>query len=643
MKRLAALIATLTISVSCHEPELTKLIPREALFGNPEKTSPAISYDGKLLAYLAPSDGIQNVWVRTIGEEDDHVVTSEREDGIYAYDWQPDSEHILYRQARGGNAEYHLYQTSIRTKETLDLTPLEGVRVRGHSIDPAFPDEMLVALSEGQLWLADEYRLNLKTGELRLDTENPGDIVSWCPDNRMRVRAAGSYQPAGTQEIRVRQDETSPWTVLQRWGPEEPWSGPIGFSPDDRAVLLSSSVDANNSRLLEVDIETGTTKVLAEHPQYGVGWPMVHPRTKELQAVPFLGPRLEWKFFDESVRQDFDELRTMLKGEVRIVSRDYEDATWIVAYDSDAGPVFYYAYDRASQDIRFLFTDRPALGQYQLANTQPISFNARDGMTIHGYLTMPVGAEGKAPAVLLVHGGPASRDEMGFNPLVQLLANRGYAVLQINFRGSSGLGKDYLNAGDREWGGKMQDDLIDGKRWAVDEGYADPDLIAIMGQSYGGYSALVGLTFTPNEFACGVAISGPSNQVTHLSTTNQREGPVRALWDRRVGDPEKDGDFLRSRSPLFQADRITRPLLIVHGATDQNVRQAESDQMVTAIREHNLPVDYIVFPDEGHNITYWKPENNLRLMAAVEDFFAKCLGGRSELPSAREEWKDLLR
>jgi dipeptidyl aminopeptidase/acylaminoacyl peptidase len=487
------------------------------------------------------------------------------------------------------------------------------------------------------------YRLNLKTGELKLDTENPGDVVSWMADNRMKVRAAGSFQPDGGQEIRVRQDVSSPWRVLQKWGPEEFWGGADGFSPDDKAVRLVSSAGANSRRLVEVDIATGKTRVLAEDPQYDVREPMMHPQNQTLQAVSFLRARLEWEIIDKSVKKDFDAIRKVREGDFRVISCDYAYRTWIVDYSTDDGPVYYYAYDRDSQAASFLFADRPELEKYSLAKMESISIKARDGMTLYGYLTMPVGLKEKVPMVLLVHGGPWYRDRWGFNPLVQMLANRGYAVLQINFRGSTGYGKAYLNAGDGECGGKMQEDLLDGKRWAIEKGYAHPDKIGIMGQSYGGYATLVGLAFTPDEFACGVAISGPSNLVTHAKTTNQREGPLKLLYNRRGGDPEKDGDFMKSRSPLFQAHRIKSPLLVVHGANDPNVRKDESDQIVRKMRENNLPVEYIVFPNEGHRIEGWKPENNLRLMAAVDQFLAKYLGGRCEPPSEDERWHHLLK
>jgi dipeptidyl aminopeptidase/acylaminoacyl peptidase len=617
--------------------EPPKMIPREVLFENPQKTSPKISCDGKFLAYLMPSTGVLNVWVRTIGRNDDRPVTSDSTQGISEYCWQPDNRHILYRQDKDGNGVRHLYQTDLESRSTRDLTPFEGVDVYLYQIYPAFPNQILVALNKRDRRLSDVYRLNLKTGELKLDTENPGDIVSWMGDNHMNIRLAGSFQPDGGQEIRVRHDVTSPWRILQKWGPEEFWGGAIDFSSDDKSVIMISSAGANTIRLVEVDIASGRTKVLAEDPHFNVGPPMMHPQTNALQAVPFLRPRLEWGISDKSLKKDFDTLRKVREGDFRVISRDASDRTWLVSYSTDDGPVYYYAYDRVSEVVSLMFADRPELERYRLAKMKSISFKARDGMTLYGYLTMPLGIKEKASTVLLVHGGPNGADRWGFNPLVQLLANRGYAVLQINFRGSTAHGKVYLNAGDKEWGGKMQDDLLDGRRWAIEQGFSHPNKIAIMGESYGGYATLCALAFTPDDFTCGVSISGPSNLIT-FSTKVQREGPIKFLFNRRVGDPQKDYDVLKLRSPLFQAHRIRSPLLIAHGANDTIVKIDESDQFVKKMRENNLPVEFLVFPDEGHGIEYWKPENSLRLMAAVDQFLAKHLGGRCELPSESEQW-----
>jgi dipeptidyl aminopeptidase/acylaminoacyl peptidase len=301
----------------------------------------------------------------------------------------------------------------------------------------------------------------------------------------------------------------------------------------------------------------------------------------------------------------------------------------VVAYATDDGPTSYYLYDRPSKKAAFLFVNNSKLEKVTLARMEPISFKAKDGLTIHGYLTKPVGVEAKnLPAVLYVHGGPWARDTWGFNPTVQFLANRGYAVLQVNYRGSTGYGKSFLNAGNREWAGKMHQDLIDAKAWLVSEGVADPKRVALAGGSYGGYAALVGLTFTPDEFACGVDIVGPSSILTLLKTVPPYWAPMKALFAKRVGDLEKEEEFLKERSPLFKADRITKPLLIGQGQNDPRVKVAESDQIVEAMRKAGKPVEYVVYPDEGHGFA--RPENRLHFFSLTEQFLAKHLGGRAE-------------
>ncbi len=615
----------------------TPLIPRKVLFDNPVKSGAEISPDGKMLSYLAPYEGVLNVWVRTLGGSDDHVITSDYKRGIHVYFWQPDSAHIIYAQDMDGNENFHIYQTALSNRDTKDLTPFEHVRAHIIAVDSAHPDSMLIALNLRNPELFDVYRYDFRTGALDLDTENPGDVSGWNADNDFHVRASNAILPGGYQEIRVRNDVNSQWKGFQRWGPDETLGGVAGFSPDNKALWLISSVDANASRLIEVDIESNSCKVIAEDQQYDVSAAIENPRSHKLEAVGFVRARLEWQFFDPEIQSEFEVLRSVRDDEVNIESRTFDDTLWVVTYSSDIAPATYYVYDRKTKQADFLFAARPALDEYELARMKPISYQSRDGLTIHGYLTMPVGIEKNAPMVLLVHGGPWARDGWGYNGLVQLLANRGYAVLQVNFRGSTGYGKDFLNAGDREWAGKMHDDLLDAKQWAVDEGLADPKRVAIMGGSYGGYAALVALTFTPDEFVCGVDIVGPSNLSTLLNSIPAYWAPMRAIFDKRVGHVEQEQEFLRSRSPLFKADQIKAPLLIGQGANDPRVKQSESDQIVHAMRENGKPVEYIVFADEGHG--FMRPENNLRFWAATEQFLALYLGGRAEPPSPDEDWQ----
>ncbi len=611
--------------------ELPPLISRSILFGNPERTSPRLSPDGKLLAYLAPDDkNVLQVWVRTVGQKDDRKLTDDKKRGIRNYFWTYDGEQLVYEQDKDGDENFHLHAVNVSSKQTRDITPFDGVRAQVVALDPDFPDQVLIGLNRKDKRKFDVYRLNLKTGAAEFDTDNPGTVVGWTADAKFRIRAATATTPDGGYDLMVREEVDKPWKTLRHWGPEEQGSAYL-FSEDGKTLYISGNHDANAMRVLALDLATGKETVLAEDPDYDAGLfgPLIHPTKKLIQAVPVERDRLTWKVLDPAIKEDFATLAKLHDGDMRVVSRDLADKTWLVAYSPDNGPTAYYTYDRGSKAAKFMFTNQPKLEGLALASMKPISLTSRDGLTIHGYLTVPPGVMPKnLPTVLLVHGGPWGRDGWGFNPMVQWLTNRGYAVLQVNFRGSTGYGKKFLNAGNKEWAGKMHDDLIDAVDWITKEGIADSKKIAIMGGSYGGYATLVGLTFTPDVFACGVDIVGPSNIITLLKTIPPYWAPAKAMFSKRVGDLEKEEEFLKSRSPLFQVDRIKVPLLIGQGANDPRVKQAESEQIVEAMRKANKPVEYIVYTDEGHGFA--RPENRLHFYAKAEEFLAKYLGGRYE-------------
>jgi dipeptidyl aminopeptidase/acylaminoacyl peptidase len=622
---------------------LPPLIPREVLFGNPEKASPELSPDGTRLAYLAPHEGVLNVWVRTLGERDDRVVTNDRKRGIRFFSWLWTGDGIVYLQDSDGDENWHLYRTSLESGETVDLTPHPGAQAQPVASEPTLPHTLLLALNVRDPRLHDVYRLDLRDGALALDTENPGDVNGWAADNRLRVRVAQAFDEHGGTIVRVRDDASSPWRELLRWGPDETFGGVASFTPDDRGVWLISSVGANASRLIELDLATGDQAVIAEDPHYDVGGILQHPRTHALEAVHFVRARGEWSVLDPAVAEDFELLAKVRPGDWSVMSRDLEDRRWVVGYVEDAAPVHYYVWDRARREASLLFTNRPRLEACTLSRMEPVAFEARDGMRLHGYLTLPAGLPGPGPlpAVVLVHGGPWVRDVWGLDNEVQWLANRGYAVLQVNYRGSTGYGKDYLNAGDREWGAAMSTDLLDGKAWMVARGIADPARVAVMGGSYGGYAVLAALAFTPDEFACGVDVVGPSSLVTLIESIPPYWTTARATFDKRMGRIETERAFLESRSPLFRCHDIRRPLLIAQGANDPRVKQAESDQIVAAMRERGLEVTYLLFEDEGHGFA--RPENQRKFVAAVEPFLARHLGGRVEPPADEERWDDVLR
>jgi len=623
-----------TTSDTAQQQLTTTLIPRSVLFGNPERSNPSISPDGAQLAYLAPVDGVLNVWVRTLGGNDDRPVTSDTKRGIHVFAWQYDNRHILYAQDADGDENWRLYQTDIADKQTVDLTPFEKVRASVVAYKWDHPNTLLVATNQRDESLFDVYRLDLTTRKLAMDTENPGDVAAWYADHDLQVRAAQIMTADGSTVIRVRDDANSAWRELIQWGPDETFGGVFGFAPDNQKLWIATSLNANAARLLEVDVATGAQRVLAADPQFDIADIETQPTTRKLQAALFVKQRLAQEFIDPSIKPDYDLLQAANSGDIVNLSRTLDDRKWVVTYSRDDGPTQWYLYDRPAKAASLLFSARPDLEKYPLSRMEPIEYVARDGMTIYGYLTVPGGLTAeRLPMVLLVHGGPWHRDVWGYNPWAQWLANRGYVVLQPNFRGSTGYGKQYINAGDRQWAGAMHTDLLDAKNWAVERGIADASRVCIMGGSYGGYATLAALAFSPGEFSCGVDIVGPSNLNTLLATIPPYWATMVAAFHKRMGDNE---EFLNSQSPLFKANQITAPLLIGQGANDPRVKQAESDQIVEAVRANGQPVEYYVFPDEGHG--FLRPENDMAFNAAVENFLAKYLGGRAE-PASDDEAK----
>ena len=611
--------------------ELPPLIPREVLLGNPDKASPQISPDGRRLTYIAPYEGVLNVWVRTIGSNDDRVITKDRKRGIRAYFWAANNRQIIYVQDKAGDENWHLYAVDLETGDIRDLTPFQDVRARVIAVEQKFPNEILVAINNRTPELYDIYRVDLDTGKLTLELENTEDFVVWVADHDLRVRAAAKLTPAGGLELRVRDNPTSPWRTLTTWGPEDTLnSGPIRFTPDAKSLYLVSSKGTNTGELRETDLVTGTEETLASDPHADLAEVLIHPTNHTFQAVAYNKERIHWKVLDKSIKKDFRAIRRIRRGDFDVIDRDHADQTWLVSFETDDGPVSYYAYDRGTRKAEFLFTDHQGLENVTLAKMEPSGFRARDNLFISGYLTTPPGIRPTVnlPLVLLVNRGPWSRSTWGYDGTAQWLANRGYAVLQVNFRGSSGYGKAFVNASRREWGGKMQDDLIDGVNWAIKHRIADPKRIAIFGYSYGGYAALMGLASSPDVFCCGVDICGPANLITYIKTLPPYLKPIEPLVFDRVGHPERDAEFLESRSPLFMADRITKPLLIAQGANDPHVKKSESLRMVEALKKAGKVVEYVEYPDEGHGFA--RPENRLDFYAKAEKFLARHLGGRYE-------------
>ncbi len=625
---------------------MVDLIPRSVLFGNPERTSPQISPAGSELAWIAPrffdgtGTGVLNIWVAPVTREPGsrkpvvdwaaaRVVTEDADRGIRSFGWAHDGRHLLYVQDIGGDENWRLYDVDPASLQRRDLTPFDGIHAEIIGTSRRRPSEVLVGINAGNPQLHDVYRLNLASGELVKEITNPG-YAGWLADEDLVVRCAIDPQPDGSFNVLVRDSEDDEFRFLLVIPAEDATSADlVSFSGDGRSLLMISAAGSDTGRLTRVDLATGAETVLAEDPEADVAGALLHPGTRDPQIVTVLKDRMEYGVLDPAVAGDLAAVRALHPGDPDFAARDDADATWVVAFNADAGSAAYFLYDRAAKAGQPLFTARPALDAYELAPMEPFSFAARDGLVIHGYATFPPGlGRQNLPAVLNVHGGPTVRDTWGYHPEAQWLANRGYLCVQVNYRGSTGYGKAFTAAGDREWGGKMHDDLVDAVDHITGQGWADRSKVAIYGGSYGGYAALVGAAFTPDVFCCAIDIVGPSNLKTLLESVPPYWVPMIAQVHRRVGNPETDAEFLWSRSPLSRARDIKIPLLIAQGANDPRVKQAESEQIVAALTEAGIDHEYMLFPDEGHGFA--KPENRITFYTAAERFLAKHLGGRHE-------------
>jgi dipeptidyl aminopeptidase/acylaminoacyl peptidase len=618
--------------------ENTPVIDRDVLFGNPEKAGVQISADGTKISFLSPVDGVLNVWVAPVDAPDTAVpVTNDTGRGIRTYFWAFTNNQIIYLQDKGGDENWRAYVTDVNTKETRDLTPLEGVQVRILKVHQDFPNEIMIGLNDRNPQLHDVYRLNIDTGDRKLAEQNDQGFLSYTIDDAYRVRLAAKITPDGGNDI-YRKTDKGKWEVMTKIPSEDMiTTSPVTFDKTGEHLYMLDSRGRDTSALVSVDLATGDSTEIGSNPRADVSDLMIHPTEKNVEAVAFTYARKEWQVLDAAaVGGDLEYLGGVADGEAEITDRTLDDKHWVVAYLMDDGPVRYYLYDRDKKNAAYLFSHQPELEELPLAHMHPVVVDARDGMKLVSYYTLPVWADpdgdGKPdqplPMVLYVHGGPWARDNWGFNPTHQWLANRGYVAMSVNFRSSTGFGKTFVNAGDREWGAKAHDDLIDAVNWAVAQGIAAEDKVAIMGGSYGGYATLVGMTFTPETFACGVDIVGPSNLITLLESIPPYWKPMLDLFTARIGDhrTEEGRAFLTERSPLTYVDKIERPLLIGQGANDPRVKQQEADQIVGAMQAKDIPVTYVLYPDEGHGFA--RPENRLSFYAVAEAFLAEHLDGR---------------
>ncbi|TQM17086.1 dipeptidyl aminopeptidase/acylaminoacyl peptidase [Pseudoxanthomonas sp. 3HH-4] len=617
----------------------TELIARDALFGNPERANVQISPDGKYLSWVAAVDGVLNVWVAPADNPSQaRAVTQDKARGIRSYFWSYHPDTLLYLRDSGGDEDFHLYAVDLKTGQAKDLTPFPKTTAQVAGVSPKHPGTILVGMNDRDAQWHDIYKVDLASGNRTLLEKNDAQIAGYIADAYYTLKYAQRSRPDGGADV-LRRGANGAWEKFDDIPFEDVLTtSPGGLTLDGKTLYFTDSRGRNTAALFAIDVASGTRTLVLEDARADVGGTLADPATGKVQAVSVDYLRDEWKVVDPSIRADLEKLEAIGPGDVSVNTRTLDDRTWIVAYSAAEAPLVYYRYDRGAGTLTKLFSARPKLEGKPLVPQWPVEIASRDNKTLVSYLTLPRSADanndGKAdapvPLVLLVHGGPWARDSYGYGGYNQWLANRGYAVLSVNFRGSTGFGKAFTNAGNGEWAGKMHDDLIDAVQWAVKQGVTTQDQVAIMGGSYGGYATLAGLTFTPDAFACGVDIVGPSNLNTLLSTVPPYWASFFEQLAKRMGDPRTDAGkaWLTERSPLTRADQIKKPLLIGQGANDPRVKQDESDQIVKAMTAKNIPVTYVLFPDEGHGFA--RPENNKAFNAVTEGFLAQCLGGRAE-------------
>ena len=617
----------------------TELIARDALFGNPERANVQISPDGKYLSWVAAVDGVLNVWIAPADNPSQaRAVTQDTARGIRSYFWSYQPDTLLYLRDSGGDEDFHLYAVDLKTGQAKDLTPFPKTTAQVAGVSPKHPGTILVGMNDRDAQWHDIYKVDLASGNRTLLEKNDAQIAGYIADADYTLKYAQRSRPDGGADV-LRRGANGAWEKFDDIPFEDVLTtSPGGLTLDGKTLYFTDSRGRNTAALFAIDVASGTRTLVLEDARADVGGTLADPATGKVQAVSVDYLRDEWKVVDPAIRADLEKLEAIGPGDVSVNTRTLDDKTWIVAYSAAEAPLVYYRYDRGAGTLTKLFSARPKLEGKPLVPQWPVEIASRDNKTLVSYLTLPRSADanndGKAdapvPLVLLVHGGPWARDSYGYGGYNQWLANRGYAVLSVNSRGSTGFGKDFTNAGNGEWAGKMHDDLIDAVQWAVKQGVTTQDQVAIMGGSYGGYATLAGLTFTPDAFACGVDIVGPSNLNTLLSTVPPYWASFFEQLAKRMGDPRTDAGkkWLTERSPLTRADQIKKPLLIGQGANDPRVKQAESDQIVKAMQAKNIPVTYVLFPDEGHGFA--RPENNKAFNAVTEGFLAQCLGGRAE-------------
>jgi len=616
------IIYLLIILLGCNQMEKkAPLIPMEDFFRNPEKASFNISPNGKHIAYMKPWKTRMNVFVMDMNTKKETRLTSFEERGVYGYAWLTDKR-IGYIKDDGGNENMHFYAIDIDASNEIDLTPFENVQARIIDDLENDPNYIIIGLNKRNPQIHDPYRINVNDGKMEMIAENPGNISGWMTDHDGKLRIAITSDGVNTS-ILHRASESDKFKSILTTDFKVSVS-PLFFTFDNKNLYVASNRGRDKSGIFKFDVNNAEEgELIFEHDEVDVSGLMYSRKRKVITGVSYTVAKSEMVFFDTWRENIQEKLEEKLPGyEVGITSFSKDETKAVVVSYSDKSRGTYYYYDVEKNQLTELGEISPWLNENNMAEMKPIKYQSRDGLTIHGYLTLPKGSNGKnLPVVVNPHGGPWARDTWGYRSEIQFLANRGFAVFQMNFRGSTGYGREFWERSFKEWGKSMQDDITDGVNWLIDEGIADPKRIAIYGASYGGYATLAGLTFTPDLYACGVDYVGVSSLFTFMESIPPYWELYRTMLYEMVGHPEKDKDLLSSASPLLHIDKIKVPLFIAQGANDQRVKKSESDQIVEALQKAGVDVPYMVKDNEGHG--FYNEENQFDFYRAMEKFLNK--------------------
>ncbi|MBN2894169.1 MAG: S9 family peptidase [Bacteroidales bacterium] len=622
-------VAVAIVLTSCKNEETKiddemKNIQLEDFFKNPEKSAYQISPNGEFLAFMAPYKNRMNIFVQKVEDTTTTRLTASVDRDIAGYFWANENR-IVYMKDIGGDENYKLFGVNLDGTDSICYTCFDGVR--SQVIDPLIdiPDEMLIGMNKRNPQVFDVYRLHLSSGEMEMIAENPGNIQGWITDHEGKLRLATAIVDGVNEQVLYRETENSDWQVLVTTSFKDSFS-PYFFTFDNKNIYVISNIGRDKTAFIEYNIKTREENVLFENDEYDLSGVSYSRKRKVLTYASYTSWKRQMHFFDDEYKKIYTSLSDKLPDyEIAITSRDLNENVFIVRTYSDKTRGAYYLYIENTDELTKLADLSPWLDEAKMANQLPVEFTSRDGLNLHGYLTLPADftmeTAKNLPAIINVHGGPWARDNWGFNPEVQFLANRGYAVLQINFRGSTGYGKEFWQASFKQWGQTMQDDITDGTNWLIEKGIANPDKIAIYGGSYGGYATLMGIVKEPDLYCCAVDYVGVSNMFTFMKTVPPYWEPMLKMMYEMVGDPEKDSVMMKEVSPVFHVDKIKTPLFIAQGANDPRVNIDESDQVVAALKDRNVDVLYLVKDDEGHG--FHNEENRFDFYRTMENFLSQ--------------------